>query len=137
MGSRRSCLLSGVLSSRVTGEADPTQTLRARQADQVQLLHHMRMQAKDLTGNRQHLRLGLRPATHTLVCLASTPGHSMVGLSYVCFTFCRVSNLVGGVAAEDLYGKGNGRAHTGFYNLIHTHPDDVAQKVTPLKVGVV
>jgi len=43
------------------------------------------------------------------------------------------TNLLGGVATGDLYGKGKGLVHRGFYNLVHMTPDG-AQDVNPAKI---
>jgi hypothetical protein len=49
-------------------------------------------------------------------------------------------NLLGGVAAKDVYGKGNGRVHQGFHNMAHDWPTNklglpaCTEEVTPIKV---
>jgi hypothetical protein len=50
-------------------------------------------------------------------------------------------NLLGGVAAKDVYGKGNGKVHQGFHNMVHDWPKDwkgdpaCEEEVAPIKVG--
>lgn len=42
-----------------------------------------------------------------------------------------ITNLVGAVMSQDVFGDGNGAVHQGFYKLIHNCPDLAAQRVTP------
>jgi hypothetical protein len=50
-------------------------------------------------------------------------------------------NLLGGVAAKDVYGKGKGQVHQGFHNLVHDWPRDwkgapvCEEEVAPVKVS--